>query len=165
MASEEKQMSEREELKPCPFCGDPNPGVDHVEDRSEWEWVVTCSDWKNKNTGCAAEVRDAFATRKEAIAAWNRRAPAPSEAAAPIRAKFVDAGRLPPLPYPDERLSSLPPAVPVAELRALIRRWESPEYHSYQGQEKTCAEELAKLILQVNDAYWKEMGDIKKHGG
>jgi transcription elongation factor Elf1 len=54
-------MAIHDELKPCPFCGSPKPGVyEHL-----CGWTARCG-------ACGAEIdRD---TREEAVAAWNRRA-------------------------------------------------------------------------------------------
>lgn len=60
-----------EQLKPCPFCGEPadidgKPGA-----TGEQYWPLCVND---ECVIYAADLFNTFATRREAIAAWNRRA-------------------------------------------------------------------------------------------
>lgn len=66
----------RPELAPCPFCGvgtesEDGPCANYgIRQHYGEVWFVVC--------GCPTGVQTAdFATVEEAIAAWNRRAPAP----------------------------------------------------------------------------------------
>lgn len=56
-------MSERDELKPCPFCGSEN-----VEPQ-----YAGCGDWYVMCGSCATEGPWGETSKDSAIAAWNRR--------------------------------------------------------------------------------------------
>ena len=54
------------ELKPCPFCGGTNVGLQETEDsEDETMWYVYCA-WCGGCAGCKY-------SKKEAIANWNDR--------------------------------------------------------------------------------------------
>ena len=57
-------MSETEELKPCPFCGEADIRTDF--DRREWTHYAVCY-------GCFCRLEKD--TKEEAIKAWNTRHP------------------------------------------------------------------------------------------
>jgi len=70
-------------LLPCPFCGGP-ASTEHFEGALKgWRWSVGCSDHRiEADEGGSVErvcygfqSMTSFATKAEAIAAWNRRAP------------------------------------------------------------------------------------------
>ncbi len=57
-----------DELKPCPFCGSPAKAWGDDSDHFSWLLVrIIC-----ENTVCGTRGNN-YATRAEAIAAWNRR--------------------------------------------------------------------------------------------
>lgn len=62
------------ELKPCPFCGGDNLGLNHTGERPEEAtlWWVDCYE--------CSESSHPRGSSKAAIAAWNRRAPVPPSA-------------------------------------------------------------------------------------
>lgn len=71
-----------EELLPCPFCGG-SAQTEHFEGNlGRWRWSVGCNDHKQEAEDGGEPVREcygfqsmtSFATKAEAIAAWNRRA-------------------------------------------------------------------------------------------
>ena len=76
-------MSEtREALAPCPFCGG-TAQTEHLEGKlGRWRWSVGCNDHKPEADDGGEPVAEcygfqsmtSFATKAEAIAAWNRRA-------------------------------------------------------------------------------------------
>lgn len=61
-----------QEVKPCPFCGYESPTVTQLSARGpidKWPHAVCCD-----STFCkVSPMTDGFATREEAIAAWNNR--------------------------------------------------------------------------------------------
>lgn len=57
------------ELKSCPFCGGDARAFDNGVGYDPRPWAVWC-----QGEGCAARMHDHYATKAEAIAAWNRRA-------------------------------------------------------------------------------------------
>ena len=65
-------MSEQE-LLPCPFCGAPGVVGDSFTGMGRECWIACC----NNNECPASEVVVDMPTRKEAIDAWNTRAPTP----------------------------------------------------------------------------------------
>jgi len=64
-----------QELKPCPFCGTNVLSVAKISSTGpveEWPWVVSC-----ESGNCAiGPITNDYATRDEAIAAWNTRSDA-----------------------------------------------------------------------------------------
>ena len=67
-------------LEACPFCGRVptlgGPALRRVKDvAGRWRWLVHCGGEDGDIIGCRAYIF-ARGTREEAIAAWNRRAPA-----------------------------------------------------------------------------------------
>jgi hypothetical protein len=63
-------MNEREELLGCPFCGSCRVGM--ASSIEATEWGVICSD-------CGASCSTSCETHDDAVAAWNRRIPAPAQ--------------------------------------------------------------------------------------
>lgn len=66
-----RQMAETE-LLPCPFCG--HEAVTYRD--SDGDWEAFCN---NDLELCSGNVASRFPTEAQAIAAWNRRIPPPSE--------------------------------------------------------------------------------------
>lgn len=74
--------TEREALKPCPFCG----GEATVSESQDGEWIAGCRD----EAGCNACPSTLAPTRDAAIAAWNRRAAAAPSGARAVLAATID---------------------------------------------------------------------------
>lgn len=62
----------KQELKPCPFCGNTNPLVyeEPIDDKFS-EWIVECD---NHYCPCNPVAHDTYQSEEEAIQAWNKRA-------------------------------------------------------------------------------------------
>ena len=73
-------MSEKVELKPCPFCGGQNIAVDSCKGLEECENFEECSSSEyhaivcNWNKGGCGASSGYYLTLEKAIEAWNRRA-------------------------------------------------------------------------------------------
>ena len=63
-----------EKLKPCPFCGDTEPAL--AQELDIGAWSITC-------IHCAIQIGN-YAGERSVRSAWNRRAPAQPEPAAPV---------------------------------------------------------------------------------
>ena len=72
--SEEPNENETE-LKPCPFCG--GKAEIMVDDE---EFYIQCKGMPTENCPSNCGLIEIFYPKEEAIAAWNRRAPHPTEA-------------------------------------------------------------------------------------
>ena len=85
-ALEAAEAKATESLLPCPFCGS-GAMFEHLENGS---WSIGCADIDGDCMGFQS--LQSFATKTEAIAAWNNRAP--SDAFAIIREQQAEIARL-----------------------------------------------------------------------
>lgn len=85
-ALEAAEAKATESLLPCPFCGS-GATFEHLENGS---WSIGCADIDGDCMGFQS--LQSFATKTEAIATWNNRAP--SDAFAIIREQQAEIARL-----------------------------------------------------------------------
>lgn len=81
-------MNVTEQLKPCPFCGEPveleqtETTFDSAVGYRRW-WGVCCRSTRNHGGSCAVQIRPS-ASKEAAIARWNTRAQ-PAQASQEVR--------------------------------------------------------------------------------
>ena len=86
------------ELKPCPFCG---AGTTEVQEHAIWQGAkyaepisVSVVHWCEPVEGQPSRmIQKVGRDRASAIAAWNRRSPAPGAGAAAMREALLDVAR------------------------------------------------------------------------